>query len=110
QRLGDDAEHGAAVEAEVAVEKGRDLEIAESHQRACFSSTSTPWALAGWMKATSDPCAPSRGDSSIRRTPFALSCASAARMSSTRSVMWCRPGPRFATYLAIGESSAVASS
>ena len=31
-------------------------------------------------------------------------------MSSTRSVMWWRPGPRFATYFAIGESSAVASS
>ena len=31
-------------------------------------------------------------------------------MSSTRSVMWCRPGPRFSTYFAIGESGAVASS
>ena len=25
-------------------------------------------------------------------------------MSSTRSVMWCRPGPRFSMYFAIGES------
>ena len=61
----------------------------------------------GWMKATSDPCAPGRGASSISRTPRAFSCASAAAMSSTRSVMWWSPGPRFATNLAIGESSAV---
>ena len=30
-------------------------------------------------------------------------------MSSTRSVMWCRPGPRRSRYLAIGESPLVAS-
>ena len=57
----------------------------------CLSSTSTPCALAGWMNATSEPCAPGRGCSSIRRTPWALSCARAAAMSSTRSVMWCSP-------------------
>ena len=45
------------------------------------------------MNATSEPCAPCRGASSMSRTPRAFSCASAARMSSTRSVMWCRPGP-----------------
>ena len=52
-----------------------------------FNSTSTPCAAEGWMNATSDPCAPGRGSSSIRRTPRAFSRASAARMSSTRSVM-----------------------
>ena len=120
QRLRHDAEHRAAVEPEVAVEQRRELEVANSppapiptpkHRSASASvrpARRARWT--GWMNATSEPCAPSRGVSSIRRTPFAFSCASAARMSSTRSVMWCRPGPRFATYFAIGESSAVASS
>ena len=91
QRLRDGAKHRAAVEPEVSVEERRQLHIAESQgHRAVISasSTSTPCALAGWMNATSDPCAPGRGSSSISRMPFALSCASAARMSSTRSVTW----------------------
>ena len=64
----------------------------------------------GWMNATSAPSAPGRGCSSISFAPRAFSCASAAWMSSTRSVMWWSPGPRLSTYFAIGESGAVASS
>src|SRR5262249_34416347 len=111
-----DAEHRATVPAEMAIEGRRQLPITERQRptpnsqvdhtpsACCFNSTSTPCAADGWTKATRDPWAPERGDSSIRRTPFAFSRARAARMSSTRSVMWCRPGPRFATYFAIGES------
>src|SRR3954451_19303904 len=108
QRFRNDPEHRAAVQAEVPVQQRREFQLAERH--ACFSSTSTPWALVGWMNSTRDPWAPGRGVSSINRTPRSFRRASAARISSTRSVMWCSPGPRFATYFAIGESSAVASS
>ena len=53
------------------------------------------------MNATSAPSAPGRGCSSISRDAARLQLRSAAWMSSTRSVMWCRPGPRFSTYFAI---------
>ena len=46
---------------------------------ACFSSTSTPCALDGWMNATSAPSAPGRGVSSISRTPRCLRAAPARR-------------------------------
>ena len=114
QRLRHDAEHRAAVEPEVAVEQRRESrspELSLEHARAAASARPARRARStGWMKATSEPCAPSRGVSSISRTPLSLRRASAARMSATRSVRWWMPGPRFATYFAIGESSAVASS
>ena len=70
---------------------------------ACFSSTSTPCALDGWMNATSEPCAPAAASRrSAARPRFQLRERRA--MSSTRSVMWCSPGPRFARNFAIGES------
>ena len=50
----------------------------------CFNSMRTPPLLAGCTNAISDPSAPGRGSSSIIRTPRALSCATAARMSGTR--------------------------
>src|SRR5687768_7516605 len=90
QRLGDDTEHRPPVEPEVAVEKRRQLQITEADRRlhfadrSCFNSTSTPCVLEGWMKATSEWCAPGRGTSSINLTPFAFSSASAETMSSTR--------------------------
>jgi len=67
ERLGDDAEHGASVEREVAVECRTQFEPAESQGltaharspgtsvRSCFSSTSTPPAAEGWMNATREP-------------------------------------------------------
>src|SRR6185312_12656897 len=55
----------------------------------CFNSISTPPVAAGCTNAIRECSAPRRGASSISRTPRALSCASTASMSSTRSVMWC---------------------
>src|SRR5687767_14584344 len=57
QRLRHHAEHGAAVEPEICIKKRRQLQIADMDRRlhfegsSCFSSTSTPWVLDGWMKA-----------------------------------------------------------
>src|SRR5688572_19571033 len=87
QRFGDNPEHRAAVQPEVAVEKRGQLEVTEADgvHLTCCSSTRTPCALEGWMNATRESCAPGRGVSSINRTPFAFSSASAATMSSTRS-------------------------
>ena len=87
QRLGHHAEHGAAVEPEGAVGQRQQVEIAEAHARQsafCFSSTSRPPTLVGWMNAMREPCAPGRGASSMKRTPFSRSVAIARSMSGTR--------------------------
>ena len=95
-----DAEHRAAVEIEEPVRDGDDVDVAEADgfrqlgarlRRAgatCFSSTSTPCALDGWMNATVAPSAPGLG-LVVDEPDVALAAiaASAARMSSTRSVM-----------------------
>ena len=107
QRLRHDAEHRAAVEPRRSRRRARSARgrracsADDGARRAarligaagCFSSTSTPCALDGWMNATSAPSAPGRGCSSISRTPRALSCASAARdvVDAQRDVV--QPGP-----------------
>ena len=77
-------------------------------RRGCLSSISRPPALAGWMKAIRDPCAPCRGCSSMNLTPARLQRRpSPASMSATRKQRWCSASPRFSRNFATGASGAV---
>ena len=99
ERFRNHAEHRPAIEVEEPVGDGHDLDVAEPDRlrplglaadapAGCFSSTSTPWALDGWMNATLRAlCAGSGLVVDEPDVPLAAAAASAARMSSTRSVM-----------------------
>ena len=112
QRLRHDAEHRAAVEPrkkpshseielEIAEREPRDrrmadlTELADCAWRLATAASARPARRApptGWMNATSAPSAPGRGCSSMSRDAARLQLRERRAMSSTRSVMWCRPG------------------
>ena len=147
QRLGHDAEHRAAVQAEEAVADRNQLELAHRKRdrdrrlgaRFRTHGSGSRADVGRGVDSTLDgrlttvdgrlldlhQHAVGRGRVDERdQRPFSaparrfvdeprasrLQVRQAAWMSSTRRVMWCRPGPRLFTNAAIGESGEVASS